>query len=103
VAGAVGRLGDPLRADWLLTIGIDTLYHDLRSPPGAARLAITADLVDHATRVRVAHRQFEASVPTAQADSAAAAQALSLALGRVFDELVPWLEAELQRAPPAAR
>jgi ABC-type uncharacterized transport system auxiliary subunit len=103
VAGAVGLLGDPLRADWLLAIGIDTLHHDLRSPPGTARLAVTADLVDRGTRVRVAQRHFEASVPTAQADSAAAAQALSLALGQVFDELVPWLEAELQRAPSAAR
>ena len=26
VAAAVGVLGDPLRADWLLTISIDTRY-----------------------------------------------------------------------------
>jgi ABC-type uncharacterized transport system auxiliary subunit len=98
VAAAVGLLGEPMRADWLLTIGVDTLHHDVSSPPGQARLALTAELFDRRHRTRVARRQFEASVPTASADSAAAAAALSLAVAQAFDALVPWLEGELGSA-----
>jgi cholesterol transport system auxiliary component len=100
VAGAVGLIGDPLRADWLLTIGIDTLHHDLSTPPGQARVALTAELFDRRNRVRIARHRFEASVPTQTADSAAAAASMSLALGQTFDALVPWLEAELAVAAP---
>lgn len=99
VAGAVGLLGEPLQADWLLAVGVDTLHHDLREEPGAARLALTLELFDRRRRVRVARRRFEAEVPVARADSAAAAAAMSQAVAQVFDAAVPWLEDELQRAP----
>ena len=103
-AGAVGLAGDPMRADWLLTLGVDTVVHDLRAAPGAARLGITAELFDRRTRTRVAMRRFEAVEPSARADSSAAAQAMAVAVGRAYDELVPWLEEQLQRAAaPAAR
>ncbi|MBK6854350.1 MAG: membrane integrity-associated transporter subunit PqiC [Burkholderiales bacterium] len=98
VAGAVGLLGEPLRADWLLTLAIDTLHHDVAAPPGLARLAVTAELFDRRNRTRVARRPFAAEVPAASADSAAAAAAMSLAVASVFDSLLPWLEDELQRA-----
>jgi ABC-type uncharacterized transport system auxiliary subunit len=98
VAGAVGTLGEPLRADWLLTIGVDTLHHDVAAPPGQARFALTAELFDRRSRTRIARRQFEASAPCTSADSAAAAAALSQAVAQVFDALVPWLERELQAA-----
>jgi ABC-type uncharacterized transport system auxiliary subunit len=102
VAAAVGVLGDPLRADWLLGLAIESLHHDLRSTPGEGRVAVAADLFDRRTRARVAHRRFSASMSAARADSAAAADALSQAAGTLFDALVPWLEAELQRVAPAA-
>lgn len=95
VATAVGLAGDPMRADWMLAIGIETIHHDVRTAPGFARLALTADLFDRRSRVRVAHRQFEASVQTLRQDSTSAAQAMSVALARTFDELVPWLEVAL--------
>lgn len=98
VAGAVGLVGDPMRADWLLAVGVDELFHDARAEPGAARLAMTVDLFDRRSHVRVAHRRFEASAATARGDSTAAAQAMSLAVAQAFDELLPWLEGELQRA-----
>ena len=103
VAGAVGLVGDPLGADWLLSIGIDALHHDVSSSPGAGRVALTADLFDRRTRTRIAHRRFEASVPAASADSSAAAQAMSESVTKAFDELQPWLEVELKRASPQAR
>ena len=98
VATAVGMFGEPMRADWLLVIGVDTLHHDISVPPGLARLAVTVELFDQRKRTRVARRQFEASAPTATADSAAAAAALSQAVALVFDALLPWLEGELQNA-----
>jgi ABC-type uncharacterized transport system auxiliary subunit len=103
VASAVGTIGDPLRADWLLTIGIDALYHDVRSPPGQARLALTAELIDRRAHTRVAYRHFASSAPTTSADSAAAAASMSLAMAQAFDELVPWVETELERAAAQAR
>jgi ABC-type uncharacterized transport system auxiliary subunit len=100
-AGAVGLAGDPMRADWLLTLGVDMVVHDVRAAPGAARLAVTAELFDRRTRTRVAMRRFEAVEPSARADSSAAAQAMAVAVGRAYDELVPWLEEQLQRAATA--
>jgi ABC-type uncharacterized transport system auxiliary subunit len=100
-ASAVGLAGDPMRADWLLTLGVDTVVHDVRAAPGVARLTITAELFDRRTRTRVAMRRFEAVEPSARADSSAAAQAMAVAVGRAYDELVPWLEEQLQRAPTA--
>lgn len=99
VAAAVGQLGEPLRADWLLTVAVETLHHDVSTPPGSARLAISVELFDRRSRIRVARRHFDTAVPMAQADSATAAAALSQAVGQVFDELVPWLELELAEAP----
>ena len=101
IAGAVGMAGDPMRAQWLLAVGVDTLYHDLRTEPGAARLAVTAELFDRRSRTRVASRRFEAAEPCARADSTAAAQAMAVAVGRAYDERVPWLEEQLQRAAAA--
>ena len=102
VAAAVGLLGEPLRADWLLTLAVDTLHHDVSLPPGQARLAVTVELFDRRSQARAARRSFTASVPTARADSAAAAAAMSQAVAAVFDEMLPWLEDELQRALAAA-
>ncbi len=101
IAGAVGLLGEPLRADWLLTVAVQTLHHDATTTPGAGRLALTVELFDRRSRNRVARRQFEASVATDRQDAPAAAAAMSKAVGLAFDELVPWLEAELQGAAGA--
>lgn len=103
LAGAVGVIGEPLRADWMLAIGIDTLHHDVATPPGQARLALTAEVFDRRTRTRLARRMFAASVPTPTADAPAAARAMSGAVTQVFDELVPWLETTLQQAPKPPR
>jgi ABC-type uncharacterized transport system auxiliary subunit len=98
VAGAVGMLGEPLRADWLLTVAVDTLHHDVSVLPGQGRVALTAELFDRRDRTRIARRRFDAATPTASADAPAAAAALSQSLTQVFDQLVPWLESELQQA-----
>lgn len=98
VSSAVGLQGDPLRADWLLTLAVEALVHDVATPPGHARVAFGAELYDRRQRVRVAQRRFATAVPAARADAPAAAAAMSTAVARAFDELVPWLEDELLRA-----
>lgn len=103
LAGAVGVIGEPLRADWMLAIGIDTLHHDVATPPGQARLALTAEVFDRRTRTRLARRTFAASVPTPTADAPSAARAMSGAVTQVFDDLVPWLETTLEQAPKPPR
>lgn len=98
VATAVGLLGEPLRADWLLTVAIDTLHHDVTTSPGRGRIALTVELFDRRQRRRVDRQQFASDVTAASADAAAATNAMSQALAQSFDVLLPWLEASLQRA-----
>lgn len=101
LAGTVGLMGDPVRADWLLTLAVDEIHHDVGVEPGSARLTLTAELYDRRARQRVARRSFTADVATPRADAAAAAQAMSQAVAQNFDALLPWLEAELDAAPSA--
>lgn len=98
VARAVARLGEPLRADWLLTLSLEGLHHDFARPPGQGRLLLRAELLDRRSRARLAQQHFELAAAAPSGDAAGAAQALSIALGRSFDALLPWLEAELGRA-----
>lgn len=98
VAATVGVLGDPVRADWLLVVGVQTLHHDVSSLPGEARLAVVAELFDRTQRRRVARQLFEAAQPSTRGDSAAAVAAMSQAMAAAFDALVPWAETELQKA-----
>ena len=102
VAAAVSLVGDPLRSDWLLTLAIDALHHDVSASPGQSRVALTVELFDRRTRGRITRRQFVVDAPAASADAAAAAAAMSVALTQAFDALLPWLEAELQRASALA-
>lgn len=102
VTGAAGLLGDPLRADWLLTVGLHELVHDISSAPGLARVAYDMALIDRRTRRRTAQRQVQATAPVASADAPAAARALSVAVGNSFDQALPWLEAQLMRGMAGA-
>lgn len=100
LAGAVALLGEPVRADWLLTLAIDTLHHDLTTTPGRGRMAMTVELIDRRERRRIARQQFATDVTTTSDDAAGAAAALSLALAQTFDAMLPWIEAALQTGHP---
>jgi ABC-type uncharacterized transport system auxiliary subunit len=99
----VASLGQPIDADWLLTIGVEAVYHDVAAEPGASRLAVRAELIDRRTRTLAARRLFDAVAPAEQATSTAAAAAMSRAVADVFDALVPWLEEQLARVASAPR
>lgn len=102
LAAAVGLQGEPMRADWLLTLRIDALHHDVQSGPGMARLALVVELFDRRTQSRLTQQSFAVDVAAERADATAAALAMSQAIGASFDQLLPWLEAELQRLKAAA-
>ncbi len=103
LATAVGVQGEPMRADWLLTLRIDALHHDVRTEPGRARLALVVELFDRRSQTRLAQQRFAVDIAAERADSTAAALAMSQAVGQSFDQLLPWLEAELQRLKAAPK
>lgn len=94
-AGAVALVGEPLNAQWLLRLGVDTIHHDASASPGMARLGLVAELVDRRERTRLARQVFQADTALARSDAAAAADAMAQSVGRAFDALLPWLEAQL--------
>lgn len=89
-----------VRGDLVLSVSLLDLYHDDLAPPGVARVRATAELADRTNRLLVARRTLVAETPVAADNAEAAVHALNAALGRLLDELVPWLEAEAGKAPP---
>lgn len=114
--------------DLLLTLTLESLYHELApdpeslakagsrsgnpasgNRPGAAeglfRLEVSAQLVDWRARQPLASRAFALSEPVAGADAAGAVQAAGRAAAALLDALAPWVEASaagFSRAPRAA-
>jgi cholesterol transport system auxiliary component len=83
--------GGYVHADWLLDTELVEFYHDAASNPGQVRLVLRASLIDIKQRKLLGQRVFEQQVALASYDAAGAAQASSLAVGRVLDDLTGWL------------
>jgi len=90
---SVTQLGQPVNADWLLTLALETVVHDVSTTPGRAQLTLRAELIRRADRTRVAQRVFTAAPPVAEAAAPAAVAAFAAATADVLDELAPWVEA----------
>ncbi len=101
--GTVAMLGDPIRADLLLTLAVEEIYHDVAHEPGQARLRLQATLYRRHERLQLAKRSFSASVAVPEARAAAAASAMNQAVAETFDQLLPWLEREAARAASTAK
>ncbi len=86
--------GDDPRNRFVLRTHLDEIYHDAVVPPGTARIAISAELVDAATRAVVARRRFTRSAPAASYDAAGAVQGFNQAFGEVIDDIVEWVTAQ---------
>lgn len=87
----VSASGGYVRDDLLLDTKLVEFYHDAVSNPGQVRLVLRADLIDSRQRKLLGHRVFEQQVPLTSYDAAGAAQASSLAVSRVLDDLTLWL------------
>ncbi|UCG97152.1 MAG: membrane integrity-associated transporter subunit PqiC [Burkholderiales bacterium] len=90
---SVTQLGQPVAADWLLTLALDTLVHDVSVTPGRAQLVLRADLISRRDRSLVAQRSFSAAPPVAEPAAAAAVDAFATATADVLDQLTAWVEA----------
>jgi ABC-type uncharacterized transport system auxiliary subunit len=89
----VTQLGQPVDSDWLLSITLESLVHDVSSTPGRAQLALRAELIHRRDRSLVAQRAFTAASPVAEAAAPEAVGAFAVATADVLDLLVDWVEA----------
>jgi len=98
-AALASRLGpgSPQNA-LLLRTHLDEIYHDAAATPGAARIVLTAQLVDADSRTVVARRTFAASAPAASHDAAGAVQGFGRALTELIGNLATWVDAEARVA-----
>ncbi len=96
---SVSQLGQPLATDWLLTLAIETLAHDVGTTPGRAQLVLRAELIDRRDRVRVAQRVFSAAPAVAEESAPAAVAAFGLATAELLDQLAEWVEATVAAHP----
>jgi cholesterol transport system auxiliary component len=89
-----------VRGDLVLAVSLLDLYHDDVEPPGVARIRATAELTDRANRALLARRTIVAEAAVGADNAEAAVRSLDAALGRLLDELVPWVEGEAAKAGP---
>ena len=89
---SVTQIGQPVASDFLLTLRLEQMLHDVGSTPGLARVAVRAELVDRRERIVIGQRLFTASAPVAEPAAAPAAAAFGVATAEVLDQLTPWVE-----------
>jgi ABC-type uncharacterized transport system auxiliary subunit len=92
---SVTQLGQPVSTEWLLTLALDTMVHDVSVEPGQARIVLRAELIRRADRSRVAQRLFSASAPVAEASAPSAVAAFAVATADVLDQLAVWVESNV--------
>jgi len=90
---SVTQLGQPVDSDWLLTLALETLVHDVSSTPGRVQLSVRAELIHRRDRSRVAQRTFTVAAPVGEAAAPAAVAAFAVATADVLDPLAEWVEA----------
>jgi len=89
--------GDGAKGTLVLHTHLEEIYHDAAAPPGIARIAIRAELVDAQGRRVIARREFTRSSPAASYDADGAVRGFDLALGAVIDDIAAWVEERAAR------
>jgi ABC-type uncharacterized transport system auxiliary subunit len=95
----VTQLGQPIATDWLLTLALESMVHDVSTPPGAVRVAWRAELIRRSDRSRVGLRAFTAEAPAAEATAPAAVAAFDIAVANALDQMTAWIESALAAQP----
>ena len=90
---SVTQLGQPVATDWLLSLALEKLVHDVSATPGSAQVVLRAELINRSDRRLVGQRTFIAAPPVAEAAAPAAVTAFATATADVLDQLTPWVEA----------
>jgi ABC-type uncharacterized transport system auxiliary subunit len=97
--GDVASATAAVRGDWLLELQLEQMFHDDVSPPGVARIEVSAELLDWAGRRAIGRRRFVQQEPLAGESAVQAVAAFNLALARLLDEVQAWVLAQAARAP----
>ena len=100
---SVALVGRGVAGTLQLNLSVNDFFHDAATDPGTARVEVSAELVDRATRRLIGRKIFSATAPVANADSGSAAAALSTASSAVLDQLTTWIEATAAPGALAAR
>lgn len=79
-----------VRGDLLLTLQLEDLYFDEADPHNIVQLSFTATLVDWRQRRLLATARFTQQELSPTRDDDGMAQAASVAVGRLLDQLVAW-------------
>lgn len=93
-AQLASRLQAGAKSDRLLSTHLEEIFHDAAQPPGTARISLTAQLVDPASRAVLARRTFSRSAPAVSYDAPGAVQGFRQALGALLDDVAAWVDAE---------
>jgi cholesterol transport system auxiliary component len=75
----------------VLRTHLEEIYHDAAQPPGAARIVLSAELVDPSRNAVLAQRTFRHAAPAPTYDAQGAVQGFTQALGALLDEVVAWV------------
>lgn len=89
---AVSNVTAGVKADLLLNVNLDALYHDLTVNPAVARVEVIAELLDWRTRTLLGRRSFAITVPVQSEDAPGAVAAMNRGVTDILDALVPWVE-----------
>jgi cholesterol transport system auxiliary component len=80
-----------VRGSLLLRTHLEELYHDATTPPGVARVTLTAELSDPAKGRLLGRRTFSVAAPVASYDADGAVRGLSQALAMLLDDVSEWV------------
>ena len=97
--GDVASATAAVRGDWLLELQLEQMFHDDVSPPGVARIEVSAELLDWAGRRAIGRRRFVQQEPLAGESAVQAVAAFNRALARLLDEVQAWVLAQAARTP----
>ena len=95
--GDVASATAAVRGDWLLELQLEQMFHDDVSPPGVARIEVSAELLDWAGRRAIGRRRFVQQEPLAGESAVQAVAAFNRALARLLDEVQAWVLAQAAR------
>jgi len=84
----------PAREGYILATHLVEAYHDAAAAPGAARITVTAELIERTHRAPVARCTFTREAPAASHDAAGAVAGFNAAAGTVLDAIVAWADRE---------
>lgn len=87
----ITTIGEGSRAELYLRLVVEDFYHDAAVEPGDVRVAFSAELVDVATRRRLARQRFSRSAPVAEGNAAGAVAAFEVAVSGALDDLAAWV------------